>query len=310
MSGSPVAVFARLTVFMPNVEVNGITVEHDVRGEGPTILLVMGLSGQLIDWPEEFVDRFVARGYRVVRFDNRDSGLSTMTTWEPPSRLRQFISFLLRRPVKQVDYTMKDMADDAAGLLGTLGIDSAHVVGASMGGMIAQEMAIGHPQVVLSMCSIMSNTGDRKNGGISSSLVPKFARIGRPTRENAVESVVQIMAAISGPHFDAEVYRPLAERGVERSWAPEGVARQSAAIAGSRDRTPYLAAVTAPTLVIHGLADPLVKPSGGIATAQAIPGSRLLAFADMAHDLPRPRWGEIADAIIANAERADGGGNG
>jgi len=283
---------------VPNVDVNGVTIEYDMRGDGPTILLVMGLSGQLIDWPDDFVDLLVERGYRVVRFDNRDSGLSTMTSWEPPGRLRQFFATVLRRPVKQVGYTMQEMADDAAGLLAALDIDAAHVVGASMGGMIAQEMAITHPQRVLSMCSI---------GGIASSLVPKFARIGRPTRENAVESVVQIMAAISGPHFDAEVYRPLAERGVERSWAPEGVARQSAAIAGSRDRTELLGAVTAPTLVIHGLADPLVKPSGGIATAQAVPGSRLLAFADMGHDIPRPRWPEIVDAIITNAERATTG---
>lgn len=289
---------------MASVDVNGITIEYDVRGEGPPILFVMGLAGQLIDWTEEFVDLFVDRGYQVIRFDNRDSGLSTMTSWKPPSRLRQLLSFVLRRPVKHVGYTLQDMAEDGIGLLTALGIERAHLVGASMGGMIVQEMAINHPQRVSSMCSIMSNTGDRKNGGISSGLLPKFARIKRPTPETAVETVVQTIEAVSGPHFSAEAYRPVAKRAVERSWAPEGVARQSAAISGSRDRTQLLALVTAPTLVIHGLADQLVKPSGGIATAQAVPGSRLLAFGDMGHDLPRPRWPEITDAIVANAERA------
>lgn len=289
---------------MPNVNVNGVTLEYDVRGEGQPILFVMGLGGQLIDWRDEFVDQFVERGYQVIRFDNRDVGLSTQTDWEPPSLLRQLFATLLRRPVKNVGYTMQDMANDAAGLLTALGIDRAHVVGASMGGMIVQELAIGHPDRVLSMCSIMSNTGDRKNGGFSAALIRRFARVKPPTRKNAVETIVGTIRAVSGPHFDEEAFRAVAKQAVARAWTPEGVARQSAAIAGSRDRTPHLQKVTTPTLVIHGLADPLVKPSGGVATAEAVHGSRLLAFGDMGHDLPRPRWSEICHEIIENAERA------
>ena len=150
----------------------------------------------------------------------------------------------------------------------------------------------------------MSNTGDRKNGGITLSLARKVGRQQTPTPENAVETSVETFRLISGPHFDIDDYRVVAQAAVERSFTPEGVARQTAAIAASRDRTPLLGAVTVPTLVIHGLADPLVKPSGGIATAKAIPSARLLAFADMAHDLPRPRWAEMRDEVLRNAQRS------
>jgi pimeloyl-ACP methyl ester carboxylesterase len=289
---------------MPNVAVNGVTIEYHVRGSGEPLLLVMGLAGQLIDWPDEFVDLFVDRGYQVIRFDNRDIGLSTQTSGKPPSQWKLLFSAIFRRRLKSTDYTLTDMANDAAGLLGALGIDRAHVLGISMGGMIAQELAIEHPGKVKSLCSIMSNTGDRKNGGIAASLLRDIGFQKPPTRETALEQQVVLFRAVSGPHFDEETFRPFARASIARSFTPDGVARQSGAIAGSRDRTELLGSVTAPTLVIHGLVDPLVKPSGGIATAQAIPGSRLLAFGDMGHDLPRPRWEEIRDAVVHNAARA------
>ncbi|MEM7140918.1 MAG: alpha/beta hydrolase [Actinomycetota bacterium] len=150
----------------------------------------------------------------------------------------------------------------------------------------------------------MSNTGDKKNGGIAFSLVRQFGRRPPPTLETAVEDSVTTFRAISGDHFDEEEHRKRAQAGVSRSFTPAGVARQTAAIAGSPDRTARLGNVTVPSLVIHGLQDPLVKPSGGIATAKAIPGSRLLMFGDMGHDLPRPRWLEIRDAILQNIRRA------
>jgi len=289
---------------MPRAQVrDGIEIEYDVRGEGDPILFVMGLGGQLVDWVDEFVDLFVEAGHQVIRFDNRDSGLSTMTDHRPPGMLKMLWSGLRRKPVTWSGYTLDDMADDAAGLLDELGVGSAHVVGASMGGMIAQTMALRHPTRIRSLCSIMSNTGDRKNGMFSPSLIRRLAFRRPPNRARAVEYVVDVMEVISGPHFDREAYRVRAKADIDRSFAPKGVMRQSAAIAASVDRTEALGRVSAPTLVIHGLVDPLVRPSGGTATARAIPGSRLLMFPDMGHDLPAPRADEIRDAILANISR-------
>ncbi len=289
---------------MPRVEANGISIEYDIRGEGEPLLLVMGLAGQLIDWTDDFIAPLVEAGYQVIRFDNRDIGLSTQSDWAPPTNAQAIRSMLTRRPMKGLGYTIPDMAADAAGLLDALGIASAHVVGASMGGMIAQLLTLRHSSQVISLCSIMSNTGDRTHGGIAGRLLSKVIRRKPPTRETAVDDAVYIFDLISGPHFDADEYRVHAEMQVARSFQPDGVARQTAAIAGTRDRTKLLASVTAPTLVIHGLVDPLVKPSGGIATARAVPGARLLAFTDMGHDLPRPLWPEIHGAIHQNCRRA------
>lgn len=290
---------------MASVEVsNGITIEYDIRGEGEPILFVMGLGGQLIDWPEEFVDLFVARGYQVIRFDNRDAGLSSQADWEPPTTRKSMMSMLSRRPLRGVGYTVEDMAVDAAQLLGALNIDSAHVVGISMGGMIAQAMAVNHPNKVRSLCSIASKPGDRRSGGIALSLIRQFRKRPEPTIENAVDESVRMFRAISGDHFDAERHRLNATAAVQRSFTPAGTARQAAAIGASPDRTKRLAQATVPTLVVHGMKDPLVKPSGGMATARAIPSSRLLMLPDTGHDLPRPRWQELCDAIVANLERA------
>ncbi|MDG2428937.1 MAG: alpha/beta hydrolase [Acidimicrobiales bacterium] len=290
---------------MATAAVNGITIEYDVQGDGEPLLFVMGLGGQLTDWRDDFVGPFVDRGFKVIRYDNRDSGLSSQGTWKPPNRASIIRSILTRQPVKGVAYSMVDMAADAVGLLGHLGIDSAHVVGMSMGGMIVQEIAINHPTRVRTVCSIMSNTGDRRNGAIAASLIPKFAWRSKPTIENAVEDNVEIFRLISGPHFDAEEYREHAKLNVARSFQPEGMERQMAAISSTRDRTKLLASVTAPTLVIHGLVDPLVKPSGGLTTAKAVPGSRFLGIPDMGHDLPESRWTEIREAIVDNCRRAN-----
>jgi pimeloyl-ACP methyl ester carboxylesterase len=289
---------------MASIDVRtGMTLEYDIRGEGEPILFVMGLGGQLIDYQEEFVDLFVDEGFRAIRFDNRDIGLSTQTDWTPPSQKRSMLSLLTRRPLRNVGYTVEDMGADAAALLDALGIESAHVFGVSMGGMITQAMAINHPSKVRSICSVMSNTGDRRNGGIAMSLVRTLGRRPPPTLETAVEDTVVTFRAISGDHFDEEETRKLASAGVARSFTPEGIARQTAAIGGSPDRTARLRGVGVPALVIHGLQDPLVKPTGGIATARAIPGSRLLMLPDMGHDLPRPRWTEIRDSVITNIRR-------
>lgn len=288
---------------MASVTANGITIEYEDEGTGEPLLLVMGLSGQLVDWPRDFVDMLVAKGFRVVRFDNRDAGLSTEFPDTPPSmRAMSLGSLVGRRP--NAPYQLTDMADDAIGLLDVLGIERAHVVGVSMGGMIAQTIAIHHPQRVLSLASIMSTTGNRRKGRPKASLMVKAARLPVRTKENAAEVGMQIWRLISGPHFDEqEVQRSIANA-VGRSVRPQGSLRQTAAIMAAPDRTEALGRVNVPTLVIHGMVDPLIQPSGGVATAAAIHGSRLLMFDDMGHDLPAPRRQEIVDAIADNAHRA------
>ncbi len=283
---------------------SGITIEYERHGAGEPLLLVMGLAGQLSDWPPEFVERLVDAGFEVVVYDNRDVGFSSSTDWIPPSRLKSILAMITRRPVKGVGYTVHDMAGDAAGLMDALGYDSMHVVGMSMGGMISQALTIDHPQRVRSLCSIMSNTGDKKRGGISPKLMRAMGLPANPTRETAVEEGLKLWSHISGDHYDEAQARRRIEAAIERSWTPEGVMRQTAAIAGSPNRTEALRSVTAPTLVVHGLKDLLVVPSGGTATAAAVPGSRLLMFPDMGHNLPEPRQDEMVAAIVANTLRA------
>lgn len=288
---------------MASVSVNGITIEYDVRGDGEPLLLVMGLGGQLTDWPDDFVDVLVEAGFKVIRLDNRDAGLSGGFEAPPPSLSQLVMATVARRP-PPAEYLLADMADDAAGLLAALDVDSAHVVGASMGGMIAQSLAIGHPERVRTLTSIMSTTGDRRNGRPTPRVMATFARLRRPSRDGALERSVKIARLVSGPDFDEPAYRRLAEANIARSWRPEGTGRQTAAIMASPDRTKALGKVTAPTLVVHGLLDPLVQPSGGIATARAVPGSRLVMYPEMGHNLPRRRWPELVAALKRNAERA------
>lgn len=290
---------------MPHVQANGITIEYEQHGAGEPLLLVMGLGGQLIDWPDGFVDELVSAGFQVTTFDNRDMGLSTEFDWEPPKQARAVAGAIARRPAK-AGYTIVDMAADAAGLLEALDIESAHLVGMSMGGMIAQQLTIDRPEMVRSLTSIMSNPGDGKSGRIAGKVMAKMARMPEPTRENAPARSVESFLLWSGPHFDPVEHLARGEAGVARSFRPVGTQRQTAAIMASPDRTSGLRNVTVPTLVIHGLVDKLVKPSGGIATAAAVPGSTLLMYPDMGHDLPRPRWTEIAEAIRRNADAAVG----
>ena len=287
---------------MASIEANGITIEYDVRGEGEPLLLVMGLGAQLIDWPADFVDLLVAEGFQVIRFDNRDAGLSTEFDWIPPSRARSAAALLARRRPK-AGYLVADMADDAAALLAVLGVGPAHVVGVSMGGMIAQTMAIEHPDSVRSLTSIMSNTGNNRHGLPHRRVLFKLSRLSPPTIEDAEESTLTMFRLVAGPAADEELFRQLARASLERSFRPMGVLRQTAAIVASPDRTPGLRQIGVPALVIHGLSDPLVRPSGGIATARAIPGSRLLMFPEMGHDMPRMRWPEMVTAIGQNASR-------
>lgn len=294
---------------MATVQLGDVEIAYEVDGpeDGVPFLLVMGLGTQLVGWPADLVEGLVERGFRVVRHDNRDVGLSSFTDGPPPARAAVVRSFL-RPGSGGADYLLTDMAEDARALLDHLGIAAAHVVGASMGGMIAQQLTIDHPERVLSLTSIMSTTGSRRHGGVHPRLLPTMALSltqARPTDEaEAVRLGVEGWRRIAGPLFDEEEMTGMVQAAVRRSVSPIGTVRQLLAILESPDRTAALRQVRVPTLVVHGLADRLVSPSGGIATARAVPGSRLLMFPDMGHDLPRARRGEIVEAIVQNAARA------
>ena len=291
---------------MAQVRANGITIEYEEAGDGAgePLLLIMGLSAQLIAWPDGFVNELVQRGFRVVRYDNRDAGLSTHSDQPPPSRRQLLAAIVLKRPLDP-PYHLADLTDDAAGLMEALSIESAHVVGASMGGMIAQGLAITHPERVRSLTSIMSNTGDGKHGRPSRRLLAKLFWIQRRMgTTDPIGAGVEAWRLISGPHFDEAATRDMVVRAQARSNDPDAGSRQSAAIAAAPDRTEGLRRLRRPVLVVHGLLDRLVKPSGATATAEAIPGATLVMFPDMGHDLPAPRWSELADAIRINANRA------
>ena len=282
----------------------GVTLCFETFGDesNPTALLIMGLGTQMVAWPEDFCRELAARGLHVVRFDNRDSGRSTHVSGAPPSMAQ-----ILRRCRTAAQYTLADMAQDAAGLLSQLGLAPAHVIGASMGGMIAQTLAAHSPQKVSSLVSIMSSTGRLSSGQPSLRLYPFLLRR-PPSGQAAFVSHVERAFATFGsrglPRDESDI-REVAIRSYERDRDPSGIGRQLAAIIASGDRTRELRSIMAPTLVVHGTVDPLIAPSGGRATARAIPGAKLLRIRGMGHDLPRVIWPRLIEAIAENAARAD-----
>jgi pimeloyl-ACP methyl ester carboxylesterase len=287
---------------VPTAHVNGIDIEYVTTGDpaDPTLLLVMGLGAQLISWPEAFVEQLAARGFFTIRFDNRDSGLSTKFEGTP-----DFVA-LFGGDSSSAPYRVEDMADDAAALLTELGREPAHVVGVSMGGMITQALVINHTPLFISACSIMSTTGDRAVGAPTGEAVAAMLRPVATNRAEAIAASVESSKVISSPGFpfDVELITRRAEIAYDRNYCPEGTGRQLAAILGSPDRTEGLGGVKMPFLVIHGESDPLVTVSGGKATAAAVPGAKLILIPGMAHDLPEAVWTQIIDAIVANTELA------
>ena len=281
----------------------GITLEYEVHGEGDPLLLVMGLGGQLVAWPSSFIAGLVDRGFQVITFDNRDIGLSTKIDAAPPTKTQSAMFSISRRFAKSA-YLLSDMAKDAVGLLDALNIERAHVVGMSMGGMIAQTMAIEHPSRVRSLTSIMSTTGNPRVGRPKTSVLLRAGKLTRGSKETFPERQAALFKLFSGSLYDELEIREVAKLSVERNFTPDGTARQMAAIMASPDRTPLLKKLNVPTLVVHGLEDGLVQPSGGYATTKAIPGARLLAFPDMGHNLPQARIPEILDEIKRNTLRA------
>ena len=293
---------------MPTARSNGIELAYETLGDprDPALLLIMGLGAQLIDWPDEFCELLAGRGFRVIRFDNRDAGRSTILHDRGAPDL-----FALRGGDRsQAPYLLADMAADTAGLLDALGVARAHVVGASLGGMIAQQLTADHPQRVASLCSIMSMTGDFSVGRPTPQAAAILTRPPAGTREEAIANAIAGSRIIGSPGFPAaeeELLRRASAK-YDRAYHPLGTLRQYAAILASPDRTPALREVTVPALVVHGEADPLIDISGGRATAAAIPGAELLTFPGMGHDLPRELWPQLTGAIAANARRAAGEG--
>ena len=286
--------------------VGGLQLCYETFGspDGEPVLLVMGLSSQMVLWDDEFCEQLADRDFRVIRFDNRDVGRSTILRDAPVPKQWQ----LLVRDRRAAAYALDEMAADAIGLLDHLDIDSAHVVGASMGGMIAQLMAIDHPARVRSLVSIMSTTGDRSVGRPHPRVAVRLLHRAPRDRAGYIEDHLETYRQIGSQAFDFEEdhKRERAARCFDRGIHPAGGARQLAAVLTAPDRTARLRRVRVPTTVIHGDADPLVHVSGGRATAAAIPDARLLVIPQMGHDLPRQLWPLIIDAIAANAAGGEG----
>lgn len=294
---------------MPRIDSNGLTLEVEVVGEGPPLLLIMGIGAPLVLWPDGLVAQLAAAGFRVIRFDHRDVGRSTwLDGTAVPSILGSGARAALGLPVP-APYSLWDMADDTVGLLDALGIDRAHVLGVSMGGMIGQCLAIRHPRRLRSLCSLMSTTGDKWVVRPRPSAVR--ALLGRPprTRDEVVSFFVGLNRALAGDGATVapDVTRQTAERIYDRGHNPEALARHWAAILATGDRTAALRGVQTPTLVLHGAADPLIPVAAGRATAEAIPGARWAVIEGLGHSLPEAAWADIVAAVGAHGRRHGGG---
>src|SRR5215470_8028577 len=282
----------------------GVTLCYETFGDpaDPPILLIMGLATQMIAWHEDFCEQLAERGFYVVRFDNRDIGRSTHFDFSPPS-IRQM---LLRR-LGPEQYTLSDMAEDTAVLIERLGIAPVHVVGASMGGMIAQTVAAEHPALVRSLTSIMATTGNRWRGQPAFAVYRYLMQPPPRDREGYIQRSAEVFGLVGSTGFERdEAYiRERAARSYDRGFDVRAGGRQLGAVIASGDRTSRLRHIRTPTLVIHGTVDKMIRPSGGRATARAIPGARLMMIEGMGHDLPRGVWPTIIDAILEHARAAD-----
>ncbi|MEZ5372714.1 MAG: alpha/beta fold hydrolase [Microthrixaceae bacterium] len=286
--------------------VNGdLTINYLTQGdhEDPPILMIMGLGAQRVSWPPEFIERLVDRNRFVVTFDNRDAGESTHLD-DAEIDLGELLGAMMTgQPPENVPYTLSDMAGDAVAVLDAVGLDRAHVVGASMGGMIAQTLVIEHPERVLSLTSVFSNTGEGDIGGPSDEAAAALVTPVPEEREAYLAATAERWKIWSAPeHWDEAAVRDRLVREYDRSFDPASVPRQLAAIMASGSRAEALAGVTAPTLVIHGLLDTLIQPDGGRRTAELVPGATLLEIPDMGHELPEVHWDVVLDAVEAHTD--------
>jgi pimeloyl-ACP methyl ester carboxylesterase len=288
---------------MARLKANGLEIEYEVHGDrkNPPLLLIMGLGAQLITWDDGFVDELVKRGFYVIRYDNRDSGLSSKMESDGPAD-----NGAAYAGNGQPAYALDDLADDAVGVLDALHIPAAHIVGASMGGFIAQLVAINHPDHTLSLTSIMSGPGGHDAVPPTPEAGAFLVRAPGPTRKEIIALGVEsrrVLAGVENP-FDVDAERVKVERAYDRSYYPLGFGRQLVAILASHSRIPALKSVKVPTLVVHGADDPLVPPENGRRVAAAVPGARYLEFAGAGHNLPPSTWGDVADAIAETARQS------
>ncbi len=294
---------------MPRAASNEIELEYETFGSpsDPALLLVMGFTAQMTSWDDGFCRMLAAAGHHVIRFDNRDVGLSTKLDGVELDIGAALTALMTGGPCPPVPYTLSDMAADAFGLLDALGVGSAHVVGASMGGMIVQTMAIEHPERLLTMTSIMSNTGEREYGQPTADAVKALLTPVPTERAAYLDHSVRVAEVIGSPRLTDEAkVRARAAASYDRSFYPEGNTRQLGAIVSAPSRADRLRALAVPTLVIHGRADPLIQLSGGERTAELVPGANLIVANDMGHDLPEPLWPLVAAAIAAHTHHPVG----
>lgn len=283
-----------------------LTIAYERRGDPsrPLVLLIMGVGAQLVSWPTGFLDALVARDLQLVRFDNRDAGRSTHMREAPAPELPA----ALAGDLSSASYTLSDMAGDSVGLLEAIGVDAAHVVGASMGGAIAQTMAIEHPARVLSLTTMMSTTGDASVGQAHpETLRAVFSGAPARTRQAAIERALRAFQTIGSPAYPCapEELAARAALAWDRDHDDVAIARQAVATVASGDRSARLRDLDVPTLVVHGLADTVCDPSGGRATAAAIPGAELVLIEGMGHNLPPGLWSRIADHVATNVRRGE-----
>ncbi len=287
------------------IATNGVELEVDVRGSGPPVVLIMGIGTQLVHWPEPFCDALAARGHTVIRFDNRDMGCSSRLDHLGVPDLKVMVARALVGLRNTAPYTLSDMAADVVGLLDALGHERAHVAGISMGGMVAQTLAIEHPGRVRSLTSINSTTGDRRFVGQPKALSALFSK--RPSsRDSIPDFAVHIMRTLSTPRYpcDEDDVRRTALVAYDRGNNPAGFIRQFGAIMASGSRAKRLRSVRSPTLVLHGSDDPLIPLAAGRATAEAIPGARLRVVEGMGHVFNRSLWPTLVEAIADSAADA------
>ena len=294
---------------MPRTEANGIELEFETFGHEThePLLLIIGLGGQMLLWNEEFCEMLAKQGHFVIRFDNRDVGLSTWCDDLGLPDMMALFASLGTGTTPEAPYSLDDMADDAVAILDALGLERAHVCGASMGGMIAQATAIRHTDRVKSLTSIMSSPSDPGLPGPSDAARAALLEPAPRERDAYIEYSVRTGRAFTGDGFpyDEDERRKVAGLIFDRAFDPEGVARQAAAVFGARPRGEELGRVTTPCLVVHGSADPLVPLGAGEATAAAIPNAKLEVIPGMGHDLPRGTWDRIISTLAAHTQRAE-----
>lgn len=292
---------------MPKAATNGIELYWESQGQGSPLVLIMGIEAQLIHWPQGLCDLLEARGFRVIRFDNRDTGMSTDMKHLGPPRWAKLGLNLIRRRRTEAAYTLWDMADDTVGLLDALGLERVHLAGMSMGGMIAQCLALRHPDRLWSLTSISSTTGSRQVPSGKPRVLWQIMKPRPADHTGAIAHSMRVLRAIGSPAHPVPLAQleALATLANERGHNPAGTGRQAAAILASGSRRRELAGLRIPTLVLHGEADPVIPIDGGHATAAAIPGARLITIPGWGHDLPPGVWPTLVEAIHCHARATE-----